>query len=94
MDLSKIRADHRTTRSSDNVHSSFVDNDLGQNDAQRRQKNILKILSNVEIFSVQDDVPFSEDEFRRRKAHPNFKEHYAIEKFVTKIGLTVKKTRP
>jgi adenylate kinase len=36
-------------------------------------------------------VPFSEDEFRRRRAHPNFKEHHSAEKLVTKLGLTDKK---
>lgn len=39
----------------------------------------------------EDEVPFSEDEFRRRRAHPNFKEHHSAEKLVTKLGLTDKK---
>ena len=40
---------------------------------------------------VQDDpeIPFTETDFRRRKAHPNFKEHIAAEKLVTKLGKTV-----
>ncbi len=36
-------------------------------------------------------MPFSEDEFRRRRAHPNFKEHHSAEKLITKLGLTDKK---
>ncbi len=36
-------------------------------------------------------MPFSEDEFRRRRAHPNFKEHHSAEKLITKLGLTNKK---
>ncbi len=36
-------------------------------------------------------MPFSEDEFRRRRPHPNFKEHHSAEKLVTKLGLTDKK---
>ncbi|CAF3681171.1 unnamed protein product [Rotaria sp. Silwood1] len=39
----------------------------------------------------EDEVPFSEDEFRRRRAHPNFKEHHSAEKLITKLGLTNKK---
>jgi len=44
------------------------------------------------VFGVlQDDpeIPFTETDFRRRKAHPNFKEHIAAEKLVTKLGKTV-----
>lgn len=47
-------------------------------------------MATIYFFLVQDDVPFSEDEFRRRRAHPNFKEHYHAEKLITKLGLTVK----
>ena len=36
-------------------------------------------------------MPFSEDEFRRRRAHPSFKEHHTAEKSITKLGLTNKK---
>jgi len=41
---------------------------------------------------AQDDpeIPFTETDFRRRKAHPNFKEHIAAEKLVTKLGKTVR----
>lgn len=39
----------------------------------------------------EDDVPFSDDEFRRRRPHPNFREHHSAEKIVTKLGLTDKK---
>ncbi|CAF3511735.1 unnamed protein product [Rotaria socialis] len=39
----------------------------------------------------EDEVPFSDDEFRRRRAHPNFKEHHSAEKLITKLGLTNKK---
>jgi len=45
------------------------------------------------VFAViQDDpeIPFTETDFRRRKAHPNFKEHIAAEKLVTKLGKTVR----
>ena len=36
-------------------------------------------------------MPFSEDEFRRRRAHPNYKERHSAEKMITKLGLTNKK---
>uniref|UniRef100_A0A4W3JD38 Adenylate kinase 7a n=1 Tax=Callorhinchus milii TaxID=7868 RepID=A0A4W3JD38_CALMI len=36
-------------------------------------------------------VPFTEDDYRRRKAHPNFKDHLSIEKLVIKLGKTKKR---
>jgi hypothetical protein len=46
-----------------------------------------KNLNNI----LQDDpeVPFTEEDFRRRKPHPNFKEHLNAEKTVLKFGKTV-----
>jgi len=40
---------------------------------------------------LQDDpdIPFTEDDYRRRKPHPNFKEHISAEKTVIKLGKTV-----
>ncbi|KAL0968935.1 hypothetical protein UPYG_G00220150 [Umbra pygmaea] len=32
------------------------------------------------------EIPFTEEDYRRRKAHPNFKEHINIEKLVVKLG--------
>lgn len=37
------------------------------------------------------DVPFTEEDFRKRKCHPNFREHLAAEKTVLKFGKTNKK---
>ena len=39
-------------------------------------------------------MPFSDDEFRRRRAHPNFREHHSAEKIITKLGLTVSRFFP
>ncbi|XP_078516254.1 adenylate kinase 7 isoform X2 [Lissotriton helveticus] len=36
------------------------------------------------------EIPFTEDDYRRRKAHPNFKDHLAVEKIVIKLGKTNK----
>merc|ERR1719354_91598 len=36
------------------------------------------------------EIPFTEDEFRRRKPHNNYKEHVSAEKVVTKMGKTNK----
>ncbi|XP_039248453.1 adenylate kinase 7-like isoform X2 [Styela clava] len=36
------------------------------------------------------EIPFTEDDYRRRKAHPNFKEHISAEKMVIKFGKTNK----
>ncbi|XP_076834327.1 adenylate kinase 7 [Brachyhypopomus gauderio] len=32
------------------------------------------------------EIPFMEEDYRRRKPHPNFKEHIAVEKLVVKLG--------
>ncbi|KAK9891082.1 hypothetical protein WA026_013405 [Henosepilachna vigintioctopunctata] len=37
-----------------------------------------------------DPVPFNESDYRRRKPHPNFKEHYACEKEVLQRGKKMK----
>ena len=44
------------------------------------------------VIILQDDpeIPFTEDDYRRRKPHPNFKEHIAAEKTVMKLGKTNK----
>ena len=39
----------------------------------------------------EPDIPFTEEDFRRRKAHANYKEHLAAEKTVIKFGKTNKK---
>lgn len=36
------------------------------------------------------EIPFTEDDYRRRKPHPNFKEHLSAEKTVMKMGKTSK----
>ncbi|XP_041353358.1 adenylate kinase 7-like [Gigantopelta aegis] len=36
------------------------------------------------------EIPFTEDDYRRRKPHPNFKEHTSAEKTVIKLGKTNK----
>jgi len=42
-----------------------------------------------DVLQEDPEVPFTETDFRRRRAHPNFKEHIAAEKLVTKLGKTV-----
>ncbi len=37
-------------------------------------------------------MPFTEEDFRKRKCHPNFREHLAAEKTVLKFGKTVNNT--
>lgn len=45
----------------------------------------------LRFLFLQDepDVPFTEEDYRRRRTHPNFKEHITIEKEVIKMGKTV-----
>ncbi|XP_061552929.1 adenylate kinase 7-like [Phycodurus eques] len=38
------------------------------------------------ISSDDLELPFTDDDFRRRKAHPNFKKHLELEKMVAKMG--------
>ena len=38
----------------------------------------------------EPDIPFTEDDYRRRRAHPNFRPHISTEKLVIKLGKTVK----
>ncbi|KAG2457772.1 KAD7 kinase, partial [Polypterus senegalus] len=35
------------------------------------------------------EIPFTEDDYRRRRPHPNFKDHISVEKLVIKFGKTV-----
>lgn len=63
-------------------------------DADRIEKQkIFILLSSVMTWAKSkpldpDDpeIPFTEDDYRRRKAHPNFKEHLNAEKVVLKLG--------
>ena len=45
------------------------------------------------ISSPQDDpeAPLTEEEYRRRRPHPSFKEHHSLEKLVLKLGRDVSK---
>jgi adenylate kinase len=47
--------------------------------------------ADVRFFSFQEepDVPFTEEDYRRRRPHPNFKEQIGLEKVVVKLGKTV-----
>lgn len=43
-------------------------------------------------FNCKDDpdIPLTEEDYKRRRPHPNFKEHTSTEKLVLKLGKTVK----
>lgn len=43
------------------------------------------------IILSQDEGPFTDEDYRRRRPHPNFKEHHNAEKAVLKSGLRNKK---
>ncbi|XP_028398700.1 adenylate kinase 7-like [Dendronephthya gigantea] len=38
----------------------------------------------------EPDIPFTEDDYRRRRSHPNFRPHISTEKLVIKLGKTAK----
>ena len=42
------------------------------------------------LFQEEPEVPFQEEDYRRRRPHPNFKAHIAAEKLVIKLGKTVR----
>ena len=42
------------------------------------------------VFQDDPEVPFTEEDYRRRKPHPNFKGHISAEKLVIKLGKTNK----
>jgi len=46
-------------------------------------------LQHHTCFQDDPEIPFTEDDYRRRKPHPNFKEHISAEKMVIKFGKTV-----
>ena len=43
------------------------------------------------VVAMQEDpeIPFTEEDYRRRKPHPNFKDHISAEKMIIKYGKTV-----
>ena len=42
--------------------------------------------SRTKINAEDPEAPFTEDEYRRRKPHPNFKTHITAEKTIIKLG--------
>lgn len=48
-------------------------------------------ISGLACFLSQDDseIPFTEEDYRRRKHHPNFLDHINAEKMVLKLGKNV-----
>ena len=53
---------------------------------------MLIFSNNFSFAFTQDDpeISFTEDDYRRRRAHPNFKSHISAEKLVIKHGKTNK----
>ena len=43
----------------------------------------------VMCLQEEPDIPFTEEDYRRRRPHPNFKEQIAAEKLTIKLGKTV-----
>ena len=41
------------------------------------------------LLQDEPDIPFTEEDYRRRRCHPNYKDHIALEKLVIKLGKTV-----
>ncbi|KPP79424.1 hypothetical protein Z043_100999 [Scleropages formosus] len=42
----------------------------------------------LEEYLDDPDVPFTEEDYRKRRPHPNFKDHISVEKLVIKMGKT------
>ena len=43
----------------------------------------------TKVEGEETEPSFTEDEYRRRRPHPNFKEHQNVEKLVIKLGKNV-----
>lgn len=43
----------------------------------------------INLKQEEPEIPFTEEDFRKRKPHPNYKEHLAAEKTIIKYGKTV-----
>nr|XP_029543553.1 adenylate kinase 7-like [Oncorhynchus nerka] len=63
--------------------------------ARFNQPKMFILISTVMTWALSkpvdaDDpeIPFTEEDYRRRRAHPNFKEHINVEKLVVKMGKT------
>ena len=42
-----------------------------------------------QTLQEEPDAPFTEEDYRRRRTHPNYKAHLTAEKLVIKLGKTV-----
>jgi len=53
--------------------------------------NLFKVhnLTFSNKLKEEPDLPFTEEDFRRRKPHPTYKDHLTAEKTVIKFGKTV-----
>nr|KAG5697004.1 hypothetical protein BaRGS_008466 [Batillaria attramentaria] len=82
---------------------NHVDQYQGKNLAKFENKDQLYehlVECDVIVYDITEDpdqideavmtpeIPFTEDDYRRRKPHPNFKEHISAEKTVIKLGKT------
>ena len=45
--------------------------------------------SRLQTLQEEPDAPFTEEDYRRRRIHPNYKAHLTAEKLVIKLGKTV-----
>ncbi|KAL3873983.1 hypothetical protein ACJMK2_037057 [Sinanodonta woodiana] len=67
-------------------------------DLDKLEKSVMFILVSTVLTWAKSkpldpddpEIPFTEDDYRRRKPHPNFKEHISAEKTVIKMGKTNK----
>jgi len=72
---------------------SHLNSELGTFETQKMFVLISTCLtwaSTKPLDPEDPEIPFTEDEFRRRKPHNNYKEHISAEKIVTKMGKTNK----
>ncbi|XP_061699121.1 adenylate kinase 7 isoform X8 [Syngnathoides biaculeatus] len=61
-------------------------NDFGQPKKFILISTVMTWACSEPINSDDLELPFTDDDFRRRKAHPNFEKHLELEKMVTKVG--------
>ena len=54
------------------------------------KRHLLTYMYGIVNFQDDPEIPFTEEDYRRRRPHPNFKEHISAEKTVMKFGKTNK----
>ncbi|GCC34329.1 adenylate kinase 7 isoform X1 [Chiloscyllium punctatum] len=70
---------------------SALHSEIGNFESSKTFILLSTIMTWGQTKSTDPEDVLTEDEYRRRKAHPNFKDHLSLEKLVIKLGKTKKR---